>query len=177
MAVDTILRRLRGVLGNAMVWGIGWFTAALAVFATVRLLGGFPDTSLLEGLETAGRFGIVGGVAGAAFSSVIRLVYHGRRLSDISWVRFGLGGAAVTGLFMPVFLQTMNLLSGTGLVPWTLVLDDAVLTAVFGGVAAGGSMKIAQYAESALPDETEDRVNRFERRHRLGSAADQENRG
>lgn len=93
MAVDNIFRRLRGAFGNAMVWGVGWFTAALAVFATLRVAGIFPDTlSWAEGLGTAIRVGIIGGVAGGAFSSVIRLLYHGRRLSEISWVRFGIGG-------------------------------------------------------------------------------------
>ena len=161
VAVDTLFRRLRGAFGNAIVWAGGWFIAALAVFATVRVLGGFPDTSLAEGLETAVKFGIVGGIAGAAFSSVIRLLYHGRRLSEISWVRFGIGGAIVTGVFMPLFFQTMNLLSGDGLVPWTLVLDDAVLTAVFGGAAAAVSLKIAQHAVSELPAGTEDQVDQI----------------
>lgn len=174
MAVDVLFRRLRGAFGNAVVWAGGWFAAALAVFATVRVLGGFPDTSLAEGLETAVKFGIVGGIAGTAFSSVIRLVYHGRRLSEISWVRFGIGGAIVTGVFMPLFFQTMNLLSGDGLVPWALVLDDAILTAVFGGAAAAVSLKIAQHAASELPSGTGDPVDRLERMDLLASAGEQD---
>ena len=103
MAVDTFFRRLRGAFGNAIVWGVGWSTAALALFGTLGLTG-IIDVSWEDVLITAFRAGIVGGVAGGAFSSVIRLVYHGRRLSEISWVRFGIGGAVVTGLFVPVFL-------------------------------------------------------------------------
>ena len=133
-----------------MVWRGGWFTIALAGFATLRVAGivTFPWADVLE---TAAKAGIVGGVAGGAFSSVIRFLYHGRRLSEISWVRFGIGGAVVTGLFMPMFMQTMNWPSGDGLVPWELVLDDALLTAVFGGVVAGGSLELAQLGDTPLP--------------------------
>lgn len=173
MAVETLIRRLRGTLGNAAVWAGGWFAVALAIFVTFRVLGGAPETSWVEGLEVAAKFGIVGGVAGTAFASAIRFLYHGRRLSEIRWVRFGIGGAVVTGVFMPVFFQTMNWLSGTGLVPWELLLDDALLTAVFGGAAAAVSLKIAQHAAVALPDATEDRVDRLESGERHGSGADE----
>jgi len=174
MAVDSVFRRLRGAFGTAIVWAGGWCLATLAVFATVRVLGGFPGTSWVEGLEVAVKFGIVGGIAGTAFSSVISLVYHGRRLSEISWVRFGIGGAVVTGLFMPVFFQTMNWVSGDGLVPWVLVLDDALLTAAFGGAAAAISLKIAQHAAPALPDRTEKQVERLESGDRPGLAGEHE---
>ena len=75
-AVDVLFRRLRGAFGNATVWAGGWFAAALAVFATVRILGGFPDTSLAEELETALRFGIVGGIAGAAAAVSLKIAQH-----------------------------------------------------------------------------------------------------
>ena len=125
MDSDTIFRRLRGALGNALVWGVGWVTVGLALLATLRVVGVFTFP-WVELISFAIRLGIVGAVTGGAFAVVIRLLYHGRRLSEISWVRFGLGAAVVTGLFVPLFLQTMNLLSGDGLVPWELVLDDAL---------------------------------------------------
>lgn len=173
MAVANIFRRLRGAFGNALVWGAGWFTAALVLFGALRVVGvfAFPWTDVLE---YAVRAGIVGVVAGGAFSSVIRLLYHGRRLSEISWVRFGIGGAVATGLFVPVFFQLMNLLSGDGLVPWELVLDDALLTAVFGGVVAGGSLKLAQHAEAALPAGAQDQIDSPEEVERLASAGEGE---
>ncbi|MFG1691565.1 hypothetical protein ACGF5M_05385 [Gemmatimonadota bacterium] len=163
MAEDIIFRRLRGALGNALVWGGGWFTLAFAVFAVLRIVGVFPETvSWAEVLELAMKAGIVGAVTGGAFSVVIRLLYHGRRLSEISWVRFGIGGGLVTGLFFPVFLQTMNLLSGNELLPWVLFLDDGLLTAFFGGVVAGGSVKLAQLADTALPPGTQDQADHLE---------------
>lgn len=175
MDVDTIFRRLRGAFGNALVWGAGWFTLAFAVFATLRVVG-ILSFSWAELPELAVKAGIVGVIAGGAFSSVIRLLYHGPRLSEISWVRFGLVGAVVTGLFMPVFLQLMNWLSGDGLVPWELLLDDGLLTAVFGGALAGGSLKLAQLADTALPGGTQDQVDRPEEMERLASVGEGEAR-
>ncbi|MDP3675881.1 MAG: hypothetical protein Q8R44_12435 [Novosphingobium sp.] len=175
MTVDNIFRRLRGALGNALVWGVGWFTAAFAGFAVLRVAGILPETlSWAQGLGVAIRFGIVGVFAGGAFSSVIRLLYHGRRLSEISWVRFGIGGAVVTGLFVPVFLQTMNLLSGDGLVPWELVLDDGLGTAAFGGVAAAVSLKLAQRAVTVLPGRSQDQLDRLESVDRFASAGERD---
>ena len=152
MTGQEIFRRLRGAVGNALVWGAGWFVAGLALFATLRVVGVLPASfSWVEVVEYAVRAGIVGVAAGGAFSIVIGLLYRGRPLSEIGWVRFGIAGGVVTGVFVPLFLQAMNLLSGDGLVPWELVLDDGVWTAVFGGVAAGGTLKLAQLAESELP--------------------------
>jgi hypothetical protein len=173
MAVDAVFRRLRGAVGNALVWGVGWFTAALAVFGTLRIAG-IISVPWVEVLVTAVKAGIIGGVAGGVFSSVIRLLYHGRRLSEISWVRFGIGGAVVTGMFVPVFLQLMNWLSGDGLVPWQLVLDDVPLTAVFGGVAAGGTLKLAQLADAKLLGGTQDHLDRLEGVDRPTSAGEQD---
>ena len=175
MDIDNILRRLRGALGNALVWGVGWVTAGLALLATLRVIGilTFPWVELIG---YAIRLGIVGAVTGGAFSVVIRLLYHGRRLSEISWVRFGIGGGLVTGLFVPVFLLTMNLLSGNGLVPWELVLDDGLWTAVFGGVAAGGSLKLAQIGDTLLPGNSQDQLDGATGVERLASVGEGEAR-
>ena len=106
----------------------------------------------LNVIPLAARFGVVGTIAGAAFSVVVSGFYHGRRLSEISWVRFGIAAGVVTAFFVPAFLQTMNLLSGDGLVPWRLVLDDIPTTGVFGAIAAASSLRLAQFADKAFPD-------------------------
>ncbi len=157
------------------MWGVGWVTAGLALLATLRVVGilTFPWVELIG---FAVRLGIVGAVTGGAFSVVIRLLYHGRRLSEISWVRFGIGGGLVTGLFVPLFLQTMNLLSGDGLVPWELVLDDALWTAVFGGAVAGGSLKLAQLGDTLLPENSQVQLDRLEDVDLLASAGEEEAR-
>ncbi len=168
MEIENVMRRLRGAFGNALVWGVGWFTAGLVLFTTLSVIG-VLSFSWAGVFEWAIRAGIIGTVTGGAFSIFVGLLYHGKRLSDLSWVRFGIGGGIVTGLFVPLFLQTMNLLSGSGLVPWELVLDDAVLTAFLGGAVAGGSLKLAQLAEALPPGKSQDQIDLPDDVDRLGA--------
>jgi hypothetical protein len=64
----------------------------------------------------------------------------------------------ITAVFVPLFLQTMNLLSDGHLVPWRLVLDDSLWTGVLGAVAAGGSLKLAQRSRAMAHERERDRV-------------------
>lgn len=151
MDADNIFKRLRGAVGNALVWGAGWSASALVVFAGLKLAGVLPESVLwIDSLLVAARFGFVGGIAGGAFSLVIGLLYQGRRVPDLNPVRFAIGGGIMAGLFVPAFLQAMNLLSGGGMVPMELVADDGLMAALFGAVAAGGSLKLAQLADPVL---------------------------
>lgn len=86
MAVERAIRRLRGAFGTRWCGGTGWFTAALAVFATLRVAG----------------------------------------ILTVPWEEV-LVAAMKTGI-------------------WEMVLDDGLWTAVFGGAAAAGSLKLAQRA-------------------------------
>lgn len=52
----------------------------------------------------------------------------------------------------------MNLLTGDGLVPMGLVLDDVAWAMAFGGIAAGASLKLAQRADALLPGMSQDRI-------------------
>ena len=147
MAGPDIIRRLHGAFRNAAVWGAAWFTLAAVVTIGLRLGDGIhPGIALGDALVTGIRVGIMGGVAGTAFAAFISLFYRGRRLSEISWVRFGLGGGMLTGVFVPTFLILGNLLSGDGFPVLAHVLDDGLYAAVFGGISAGGSMWLAQRA-------------------------------
>ncbi|HEX8451284.1 MAG TPA: hypothetical protein VF647_04250 [Longimicrobium sp.] len=149
-------RRLRGAIGNVLVWGAGWTALALAVFAVLKSVGFLPaEVIWLDGLGIAARLGVMGGIVGGAFSLAVGTLYRGRRLAEMSVVRFGVGGGVMAGLFVPLFLETMSVLSGGGLIPPGLILDDAALAALFGAVAAGGSLKLAQRAEHALPEAVE----------------------
>lgn len=156
--------RLRATFRNSVVWGVAWGTLGTAVASVMRLIDKIPfGHALLDGLGMGIRIGIMGGIAGAAFFAFISVAYRGKRLAEISWQRFGLGGAIVAGLFVPGFLQTMSLLTGGGLVPWHLVADDFVFSAVFGGITAAGTMILAQRDEAAHPVTVEQLLDRMER--------------
>ncbi len=120
-----LLRRLRGALGNALVWAAGWFTAAFGLFTVLKLVGVAPEGATWEGLvRMSAMVGVMGGLAGTAFATFIGLRYRGRRLSEISWVRFGLGGAVVTGLFVPSFIIVARLIAGDPALPLEALVDD-----------------------------------------------------
>src|SRR5215212_10041778 len=135
--------RLRATFKNAVVWGIGWGVVGTAVSAIRRLSDNIaPLNSLLDGIGMGVRIGVVGGIVGAAFAAFITLAYRDKRLSEINWVRFGVGGAIFAGLFLPLFLETMSILTGGGPVAWHLIDGDALMAAVFGGITAAGTMKL-----------------------------------
>ena len=150
---DATKRRWRAVLRTALTWGAAWAVAGGALVGVLALLDPTPEIdsiaarlglAVLTGGMWGVRFGIAGAVMGTVFSTVVRLGYRGRRLADISPVRFALLGAVVGGVGVPLFLQTMNVLSGDGPIAWGLVLDDAPWATVFGAAAAAGSILLAR---------------------------------
>jgi hypothetical protein len=167
MDTENLLRRLRGVVGNAVVWGAGWAASAMVVFLGLKATGVVQSPSWLDGLMVAARFGFVGALAGTAFSAVIGLLYRGRRLAEISVVRFGMGGAVLGGVFVPAFLSIARLLSGDGPLPLENLLTNGLLSAAFGAVAAAGSLKLAQHARTMLPGGTLGRAGLLEGGDRL----------
>jgi hypothetical protein len=156
MPAEAIIRRLRGAIRNALVWGACWSALSIPTYAILRVIGVIPGSmSWLNMIPLAAKFGVVGTIAGAAFSVVVSVFYRGRRLSEISWVRFGIAAGVVTALFVPAFLQTMNLISGSGLAPWADILDDIPATGLFGAIAAASSLRLAQFADKAFPEPRE----------------------
>jgi MFS family permease len=107
--------------------------------------------AVFAGVAWGVRFGIAGAVIGTIFSAAVRLTYMGRRLSDIHPARFTLLGAIVGGVGVPLYLQTMNVLTGGQPIPWGLVTDDALWASVFGAAAAGGSILLARRADALGP--------------------------
>ncbi len=129
---------------------IEWFIAACAVVTVLLLTGNAPrDAVWLRALGLAVRVGVVGGMAGTIFSLATIPFYRGRRLRDMHWLRFGLAGAVISGLGMPLVPKLLNILSGDGPVAWHLLPDDIPLLAVLGGGAAAVWLKLAQRAERA----------------------------
>jgi hypothetical protein len=171
MSENTGWRRLRGVIRNAAVWGAVWGGLGTAVATLFRLSDKIsPGIALMDGIGMGVRIGVMGAIASGVFATFISLAYSGKRLSEISWVRFGIGGCIVAGVFVPGFLQTMNLITGGGLVPWNLVADDFLFSALFGGITAAGTMKLAQMDEAANPVTVQSLLERMEQ-DALGAGA------
>ncbi len=145
MTESSLPRRLRAVLRTALLWSATWFVSVLVIFTALKLVGFFSASAhWADGLFVALRAAIVGFVAGGAFAGFISWVYRGRRLAEMNPIRFGIAGGLATAIFVPTFLQLMNIISGDGMVAMNLVLDDGLWTGVLGGLIAGISLKIAQ---------------------------------
>lgn len=152
MSIASIARRLRSAVVNAVTWGAAWGTFAFITMLVLRAVGVVePEVTALDALGMSIRIGIAGGVMGLVFAGLVRLLYRGRRLADISAVKFGLAGGLLGGVGVPLFIQTMRVLSGEALIDFDLIRLDTVYSAAFGFFAAGGSMKLAQLAESRSP--------------------------
>ena len=153
---EGIWRRVRGAIGNAVVWGGAWAASAMVVFGVLRVTGILSEGHIGDAIFVAARFGVVGAIASVAFSSIVRLLYRGRRLSDISWIRFGIGGAVVGGVFVMGIIVVNKLVTGEPMVPIQSLLTNGLMAATFGGIAAAGSLRLAQRAEevptAAIPD-------------------------
>lgn len=125
------LRRIRGLLGTAFLWGAGWggLTAAGA------LLSGDWIGALISG---SAHF-LVGAVAGGTFAGLLAIGERGRSLADLSPVRVAIWGA--TG--------------GTLLAPLQYLIAPTLGVAWPGLVGAGlavGSLALARRADAeALP--------------------------
>src|SRR5512147_2194919 len=110
-----VFRFVRGAIGNAVVWGACWSAATFAVSFLFAIAGrGFDWTATWQ---LAARLSVVGGLTGGAFSTFIGLAYRGRRLADINWVRFGIRGGILAGLFVPTFMFVARTLNGDGPLP------------------------------------------------------------
>lgn len=152
MPASSIRRRLRAAAQNAVLWGAGFFAASVAL-TTARLLLGFaPDgIGFLDGVGMGIRVAFWGGICGLVFSAAVGLRFTGRRLAEIRLWPFAIGSALGIGLFVPLALQALNILGGEGALAWRHITDDAIRTALFGGVAGGLTLKLAQLADRVLP--------------------------
>jgi hypothetical protein len=163
--------RLRAIFKNAVVWGVVWGALGSAVATVFRLNDKIPfGNALLDGIGMGIRIGVVGALTGAAFATFMSLAYRGKRLREISALRFGIGGAVLAGVFVPAWMETMSLLTGGGLVPFNLVSGDIVYSALFGGITAAGTILLAQRHEEKNPDTVQDVLERMESQT-LGSGA------
>jgi hypothetical protein len=147
--VSLTLRRLRAIALNGLVWGGAWFVAVMTMATVANAVDGYGFR--IGGWELAVPGGILFAAAGVAFSTVITFALRGRRLSHLSWIRFGLGGGAVSFVFLPTFISVLRALNGDAMLGVTKLLGTGALGFVFGGIAAAGTLKLAQLADRYLP--------------------------
>ena len=136
--VKTILRRLRGALGNALVWGGLWFVGTFVLYVGLIVLAGNGTPFEVDVqwilLKICGIHGVVGFITGGAFSAYVAGTYRVRRIEDLSPTRCALGGARVAIPIGILFRIWLRYESGWGLLPLHEVTRPMVIAAVFGGL-------------------------------------------
>jgi hypothetical protein len=133
------LRRLRGVIGMGLTWGL-----ALAGVGT--LVGLMFGGTFVPGLALTGGF--LGFIVGSAFAVILSIAERRHGLRDLSLWRMalwgGIGGALVAG--------ATNLFAGSGGIIWEFVAS----VALFGALASTGTVALARRADPSLIEGNEE---------------------
>ncbi len=149
-----IFRRLRGALGTAFTWAVGWAVAAFSVVSVAMLVTGDLNpfwAAVAPPTILAGASGFVGGTV---FSLVLGTFYRKRRLGELKPLWMAAWGAAA-GLLLPMTFLGLGLVAGVPLelgdvAGWTLGLG------ALGAGTGGGIVKLAQMGEGSLPPSSDD---------------------
>jgi hypothetical protein len=164
-----ILRRLRGVLGMAVTWGVafgligvvGGVLLALGIgTGVIPAPAGGSRIIILSGLGVVARWAAIGVCSGLAFAITLMLAEHRESLTTLSSRRFArwgmlggaLGSAAVAAAFVAIALPT-TFVATAG---WSLagpLVGVPVVGGALGRVMALKSLRAARGEGRRLPAE------------------------
>jgi hypothetical protein len=145
--VKRVLRRLRGALGNALVWGVGWFAAGFVLIAGLYLVdGGYWSIFLRDAIGFSSTLAGIGFVTGGAFSAYIAASFRDRRLEDLSPARFALGGGLVALLLTLLIGTGFAVLGAVGLPLLEALIFPLLTSTTLGAITGYSSLKLAQRA-------------------------------
>jgi hypothetical protein len=142
------LRRLRGLIGNGVIWGSIWALGTWLYYSLGFLIAGtgFPPWRIVGPAIADGA--VLGFASGSVFSIVLGVAYRRRLLADIRPLRVGVLGFA-SGLMIPV-----GVLAALGAAGYTFPLSAMIPGLVLGGslgwVTSVGSVKLAQSADARI---------------------------
>lgn len=141
---SSILRRLRGTLGNAVVWAGSWFLMSFPLTAVLYAFGYFgaqPYWPIAVGAATS--LTGMGFLAGGAFSLYLGVAGRQRSLDDLNPLRAALGSGLTAGIAIPAFALIVNGLGGVA-TPIGPSLFIAGMISVLTGLTAFGQITIAK---------------------------------
>jgi len=155
--MKTILRRIRGALGNAAVWGGAWTVASVVWIGWILVKGLIYTPELVAAtdwgssqiwralLGIIGYTAVIGAGTGFAFSTYVAANFRRKSLEDLSSMRTALGGGLVTLLVGLLIYLVLGAPAGIGF--------DDVLPLISWGTLLGGGMGYASVAAAkrALP--------------------------
>lgn len=144
------LRRLRGALGNGVVWAVSWVAGGTAVLGFLHLTGLFR---LADPSEIFSFFvpvlGMTGLLTGLAFSAYLPFAFRDQDVVEIRSAPFVLGGAVIAGLICALIMLLPPLgpeIAG----PTRILIASELWSVLSGGLTAGATLKLAQRAPMSL---------------------------
>jgi hypothetical protein len=139
--MNRLLRRLRGVVGIGLTWGVGWALFGALLTLILRVLRPEDVDPGENELVAAAVFGMAGFLCGAAFGLLLAVAERRRAVADLSVPRAAVWGAV-----------------GAAAMPLLTAMPDgmAILFAPLGGVFAAGAVALAKQAarRDALAERT-----------------------
>jgi hypothetical protein len=149
------LKKLRGALGNAVLWAGIWSLGTIPVLGILQLLGFrhvFPLTGLLHvAPRIAVSLAAMGFIAGGAFSTYLGLSPR-KRLEELDLRTLGVVGVLFGAAMVPIFGWLPTVISALGPSLPVVFGVGAAVAGVLGGATAVGSVKIARAALTAGDD-------------------------
>lgn len=128
------LRRLKGAIGTALTWAVGWSVTGM-LLGTTGFLG---QLALVDYAVFGGVFAALGFIGGVVFSAVLSLTEGRRRFDQLSLPRFALWGA-LGGALMSLTMAALG--------ESAALVNTVSFFAVLGAGSSAGSLALARKAE------------------------------
>ncbi len=146
--MHSVLRKIRGLVGTALTWAVGWTVAGFGLIAIPLLLGRGAVPFWRFALPFAAVVGVSGAVVGTLFSIVLGSVHGRRTLEELKPLRMALWGG-FAGLVTASVAFAGAVAVGVPIPPTGAIMVTAMI-AGFGAVTGGGTVKIAQMSKPRL---------------------------
>ncbi len=141
--IKNVFRRIRGALGNAVVWAGTWFLAAFPLHV-LYWVGGIRYDPFWEGaLGTMLTYAGGGFLAGGVFSIYLSIAGRGQRLRELRAGRIGLGSALVVGVVIPGLAWFFG-------DPQISIASGLIISSTIGVFAGGTALAQVRVAQKAL---------------------------
>ena len=149
--MNTLLRKLRGMLGVGVTWAVGW---AIIMFILGSIISVVDPDSIDQGEEPwrlALMVSVVGFISGSVFALILSTAERRKSILDLSAGRAAIWGA-LGGAALPLL---------TGM-PDVTVFNTAPLGALFAAstvaIARRAALRDAEMVESLPPDSGSPRI-------------------
>ena len=136
------LQKVRGAIGIGLTWPVGWAPVGAITGFIIGVVAGFPLVEIA--VNYAQLFGVLGFIAGAMFSTALRIADGRRRFDQLSLPRFAIWGA-LGGLSLGALAVTLGVVGLGGITPLTVAVVGAA--GLLGAGSATSSLALARKAD------------------------------